>query len=325
MTNLHRRAALAAASICVCAGVATAQHGGTPGAAKPAAAQTAGAVSLTPKYQAGQELTFVQHTVRTDEMSLKGMGEQTTAFDATAVWKVKIADASETGVEIDLQMESIKATFDRNAKVDPALGNAGAQPPVKWDSTAPGADADKNNPIMQAFRPLVGLPLKVKLGADGNISTVTGSEGVKPGSGALVGIAYTMVAQDHVKARWGQILWIKDGRVPASVGQSWQDVDLLSAGSLGRNKITWTRTLKGVDKDEATVLLDGKYELVGADDKTPPTAHVSDASMTGDCRWDLKAGNCKSLEVHQKSTISGNAQGFETSKKSDVTVTTTRQ
>jgi hypothetical protein len=338
-------------------------------------------VDLTPKFKAGQTMTFKQHTVRTDSMTLgnvpkavkpaektadgkpspqadpgktdpatpdapksdpaktdpaknsssasvsaemkqpagnspsAGAGmSSTTTVDQTATYELRVKEASDKGATLELELKSVVASATL------------PQGKYTWDSSTPPDDKDAGNPILVALRPVVGAVLTIKLGAEGNITSVDGDSRVNLNvRGPLAPNVQALVGPDGIRLRWGAVLWIKDGRTPATVGQTWTNTDTMPNPAVGKFSYVTNNTLRSVKDGIADIGIAGDVKLGAMDDGKAPAGTVKDQSIKGSCKWDVAAGAVKTYEVEQKQTLDINAGGFAVSRTSEFTVTTTRQ
>jgi len=240
---------------------------------------------------------------------------QTLNVDQTAKYELRVIEASDTGASLELELKSIKAT------AEVASGK------FTWDSSAPLDDKDRNNAVLAAYRPIVGSITRIKIGPDGNFTSVQPDPGLNPQGirGPLASMIQQLVGADGVRLRWSAILWVKDGRQPATVGQTWTNTDEVVFPAVGRFIYTTNNTLKSVKADVADIQFTGDVKLTGAEAGKAPSGAVRDQHLAGSCTWDVAAGMVKSHTWDQKYTIDVDASGFHVSRASEFTVTTTRE
>lgn len=305
------------------------------------AALAADKVDLTPRYKEGQKVTFVQRTKRSDTMtvnasSLGGQettGEkpgaddekkkaleqmakgQTTTLDQTATYELRCTGATPESVNLELELKGVKAEMKT------------PRGEFAWDSSAPADDKDESNPAYQALKPALTAVLKITIGPDGNISKIEGDPRVNATpQGPMAASVQMLVNPDQVAARWGPILWVKDGREPAAVGGTWKDSSETTSRQMGAKfKYDSTMTLESVKGDEATVKVATDLKLEPLDGKSAPQAEVKDPKIGGTIVWDLKAGMAKSAVQTARTTLSVNAMNLPVARTSDVTVETVRK
>ncbi len=326
-------------------------------------AMGADGVDLAPKFKKDDKVTFVQHTVRTNTMSLGGVpkpaeakpegekpadkpGEKapggdkpadapnqdaakpagsaaqpssggmtsTDSVDQTATYELRVVEAGEKGVQLELELKAIKATA-----VVP-------QGQFNWDSAQPRDDSEVNNPIAMSYRPILNAVTKITVDASGNISNVTPDPRVNLNPrGPLAPMVQALVGPELVRVRFANVLSIKDGKEPAKVGDSWKNVDELSAAAVGRFVLTTNNTLKSVNGDMAMLDIAGDVALAPGADGKPAQGTLREQALKGKAEWDVKSGWMKSHTIEQKQVLELNAAGFAVTRSTNMTVTTTRQ
>lgn len=328
-------------------------------------------VDLAPRYTKGQKITFKQHTVRKDIMTLGSMPtpekaaegakpdapksdapktdapkadpakpeaakldaaksespkaeppkaasgpmSSTQTVDQTAIYELRVVDADDKGASMELELKSVAAAAEL------------PQGKYSWDSAPTADDKDAANPIMVAFRPIVGAVLKIKVGPDGNIVDVQQDARIAnmPG-GPLAPMAQQLVGSDGVRLRFGPVIWIKDGREAAIVGKPWTNSDEMFFKAVGKFTYETTNTVKSVKGDAAAIEIAGVVKLGGIEEGKPASGTLKEQMAKGSCMWDTKQGNCKSHVWEQKTVLELKVGGaFDVVRSSEFTVTTTRE
>ncbi len=247
------------------------------------------------------------------QRSSQGMSS-TTSIDQTAEYELRVISASDQGAELELELKAVKAT----ATIP--------QGDFSWDSAAPRDDSEIINPIAQAFRPIIGAVLKLTLNADGNIIGVQGDPRVNPNArGPLAPNIQALVGPDLVRVRWNSVFWVKDGRKPAAVGESWANTDELNAAAVGKYAFVTTSTLSGVKDGIANIAITGRIELTGTEPGKNPAGTLKDQMLKGSAEWDTATGTARKFVLEQRQTLDINAMGIPVTRTSDFVVTTTRK
>ena len=347
---------------------------GVPRAALAGAPAPDEKVDLTPKYTTGQKITFKQHTVRKDTMTLGNMPtpekapekpaegtkespkgdaskadpampnatkpdaskpepgkteagkteapkaapgpmSSTQTVDQTAIYELRVVEADDKGASMELELKSVVAKAEL------------PQGKFTWDSAPTPDEKDAANPILVAFRPIVGAVVKIKVGADGNILEVQQDSRIAtmPG-GPLAPMAQQLVGADGVRLRFGPVIWIKDGREPAAVGTPWTNSDEMFFKAVGKFTYESTNTIKSVKDGVAMIDIAGVVKLGGIEEGKPASGTLKDQSLKGACVWDTKAGLAKSHICEQKTVLDLKVGGaFDVVRTSEFTVTTTRE
>lgn len=244
-----------------------------------------------------------------------GPMSSTQTVDQTATYELRVIDADDKGASMELELKSVVAAAEL------------PQGKYTWDSAPTADEKDAANPIMVAFRPIVGAVLKIKVGSDGNILEVQQDSRIAnmPG-GPLAPMAQQLVGADGVRLRFGPVIWIKDGREPATVGTAWTNSDEMFFKAVGKFTYESTNTVKSVKDNAATIEIAGVVKLGGIEEGKPASGTLKDQSLKGSCVWDTKAGLAKSHICEQKTVLDLKVGGaFDVVRTSEFTVTTTRE
>jgi outer membrane biosynthesis protein TonB len=241
----------------------------------------------------------------------------TQTTDQTATYELRVLDADAKGATFELELKSVVATAELPAGK------------FTWDSAPTADDKDAANPILVAFRPIVGAVMKIAVGPDGNITKVEPDAQrypATPPGGPLAPMVQQLIGVDGVRLRFGPALWIKDGREPTAVGKTWTNSDEMIFRAVGKFTYESTNTLKSVKDDAAQIDISGVVKLGGTDDGKPAQGTLKEQSARGSCVWDVKAGLVKSHVWEQKTVLALKVGGaFDVVRTSEFTVTTTRQ
>lgn len=313
---MQRRTAVLAAGVMAllgCAGLAAAQEKGEAAAKVAPAGEK---VDLTPRYKAGQTIRLSQHTWRKDVTSFKSGDQAMTGdmvIDQTVHYLVRVEEVSEASTVIAMEITQI------------AMKAELPQGKFEWDSTSPPDDKDLSNPVVLAFKPLLGTVTRVLLGKDGRVVEVKPDSNLTaPPRGALQPFVTQVVGSDQVRMRWGSILWVHPGSEPVAVGGTWTTSDSLNATTIGAKFVfETTGTLKGAKDGLADIDLAGKITLLPLEKDKEPVGSMSEPRASGAVVWDTKAGFVKSHTWKQAYTLNVNAQGMPVVRSID-TVTETK-
>jgi hypothetical protein len=244
----------------------------------------------------------------------KTMMRQSWTIDQTAVYELRVIGASEAGATLELELKSIEASADLPA---------GKQ---TWKNDQPEDDKDQSNAVLQAYKPIVGGILKITMDGQGKVVDVAGDPRIRVEvGGTLAPMVQVMVGPDLVKARWGPTVWIKDGREAATVGQSWKNTEEVPNRALGNFVYETTNTLKSVKDGIAEIEITGDIKLVPKADGKSAQATLTEHSISGSAKWDVKAGMVKSVTTIEKTHLDVNAMGIPVARDLDSTTTITRE
>ncbi len=246
--------------------------------------------------------------------SEKTMMRQSWTIDQTAVYELRVVSASDSSTALELELKSMEASADL------------PQGKATWKNDQPEDDKDQSNPVLQAYKPIVGGIVKMTMDGQGKIVEVTGDPRIRlEVGGMLAPMVQVMVGPDLVKSRWGPAVWIKDGRDAATVGQTWTNTEEVPNRALGKFVYETKNTLKSVKDGMAEIAIAGDIKLVPLEGGKSAPATLSEHSIAGSAVWDVKAGMLKSYTTTEKTHLDVNAMGIPVARDLDSTTTITRE
>jgi len=256
--------------------------------AAPALAQE---VDLRPRFKTGAETKFAMVISGANEFKAEAMpgGGQSTKIDQEIDFTLKVKDVTSDGIA------TVDLTYDR------MVMKVGGMFEMTFDSTKP-TDQDAGNMLASALRPLIGSSLTMTVDRDGNISKVEGFDKLKLNPSAQQ-MAGTLATADGVKSTFGQVFSTRKSDGRASVGDTWTNVDSVSAGQMGTVKTSITHTLKSHTGGMAKVDITGDLAIEGG---MMPELKLTTSEVTGNYIWDTEVGMLKSIQTKQTSTMQGN-------------------
>jgi hypothetical protein len=240
--------------------------------------------------------------------------KQTWSIDQTATYEVRVSAADDKAYTLELELKGIVASA--------TLPNGKAA----WNSDQPADDKDTSNPLIMAYKPIIGNVSHLTMSTQGAITAVQPDPRInlRP-IGTLAPMIQLMCAPDMVKFRWGPILWPKDGREPATVGSSWKNVEEVPNAAIGRFVYTTTNTLKGVKDDLASIDFTGEIGLVPLENMKAAQGTITEQVLKGSTEFDTKFGMTKSQTWHEKTRLDVNAMGWPVKFEKEFDCTTTRE
>jgi hypothetical protein len=270
------------------------------------AAARAQQVDLSPKFVKGQETKF---TMETSSTSSTGVGKNaaetnTMKMEVRFALKVKEADP-EAGSTVDLVYERVKVATTLGTGIE------------EFDSDKP-ASADGSSELAPLMRPLVGMTLTLTLDPAGNITKVTGGEGLMPFSPAA-----NLGQAAGVKQLIGPVFSPKKSPGKVSVGETWENVDKLDTGMMGAFKMVTKHTLKSAAGGDARVSFTGTIEPAS---ESPGVGgiEIKNSRYDGEYVWDLEAGMLRTMTSKMSLRFEGDVGGEAVSATSEGETKVTR-
>lgn len=257
-------------------------------------------VDLRPRFEKGQEHRFVMELDSTTDLTARGAGAESGKQSMKQEFGLlfRVVDATpEAGATAEVVFETIKAT------IDSPLGKE------TFDSTKPAAQ-DGQSMLAPVLRQAVGTKLTLTFDADGNITSVTGGEGLA--------LAASLGQGAGPKDLLGGIFTVKKGGGRARVGETWTNEDTIATSPAGGLKMVTEHTLKSAARGEAVVAFRGRVEPATEGDAGP--VKVTDAHHEGRYVWDTRDGMLRSLDSQMSVTMDVAAPGMDAATTSRTTM-----
>jgi len=283
--------------------------------AQPEVGAKGAVVDLRPKLRKGQEVPFKMTVAieRNQSMPDADGSRKTTKTRTTQEigLRFKVIETSpEAGSTLDLRYDSIKLDLTSPA------GD------ISFDSTRP-ASGDAATPGADFLRPIVGLTLRIQMDKDGNITSVGGGDSLEGSPAASLASQFT--GTDVVKGMFGPIFTMAKGRGEATVGDSWQNVDVMET-PMGAMRLTTTNTLKSFNGKDATIDIKGSATLDPAGASSPAaTVAIKESTIDGTAVWSVKDGMLKSMTTEQRLLTEQSLGGTTGASADTMKVTVTRR
>ncbi len=264
-----------------------------------ASAQTK--VNLRPKWEKGAMHRFRMDLASTNSLSLTGDGApagegvEQHVLNQDVRFTLKVVDAPpEADATVELTYESFKVSMDSpmgKGEFDSTKGGGkgGAKP-------KDGGEVLDGGSITDLYKPLVGTKLTLVIDPEGNIKSVRGGETLTRAE-----MTAPLTQQGEMARLFGPIFSPTKGGGLVSVGESWENVDLIDSGLIGRFKMTTKHTVRSATQHEAVVAIDGRIET---DSEAAPGAYaVRDGTYAGTYAWGLPEGMLRRMETSKSFRI----------------------
>lgn len=268
-----------------------------------------GQVDLRAKFREGTKVGFKMVMENKNDLpgGDPGKPEQVVKQEIGLTLRVKSVSA-DGAATLELVYDSLK--FDMQSD---ALD-------VSFDSTKP---ADKQDPMADLLKSIVGTTLTLQSDPGGNITSVgsAGGAGGMPGLPSEVSQQFT--GADVIKNFFGPITTLQKGSGRVSVGESWTSEDSI-AGGLGNFRIRNTYTLRSHHAPNANVDMNGTMSLDGS--STGPV-DLREGSVKGHYVWNTEEGMLRSMEMTMRTVVNTKLSGENNpaESRSESTVSITRK
>jgi hypothetical protein len=170
---------------------------------------------------------------------------------------------------------------------------------------------------------MIGDALTLTIDPRGNITNISGGEGLMS-IFSLAGGAGGASGTGGLKQLFGPMFSIKSNPGPVSVGQTWEHIDIVDTGPLGKLRLVTKHTLKSAAGKEAKIDFSGTVAPDSEGDPGAAPFRVTKASHSGRYAWDLRAGSLKQMDSSLNTTLEGEVAGGHVTSSSDSTLKITR-
>ncbi|MFM9995190.1 MAG: DUF6263 family protein [Phycisphaerales bacterium] len=278
-----------------------------------AACASAQNVDLRPRWEKGAEHRFrieSSNTMGKPPARSSGPGNrgrdegdapaQSVKQDMEIVFRV-IDAVPEKDAIVELAFDRVKVAVDAAGEKD------------EYDSTKPGQGGGG---AAGAFKSLAGLKLTLTIDPNGNITSVkpAGGAGATPSDPMVAGLT----GADAMKDLIGPIFTLKKGGGIVRAGQSWENVDEINSGLIGKVRVSTKHTVRSANARDATVAIDGR---VDADSESPAgLVQIRDGKFTGSYSWGVKEGMLRSMENRMSFTVQIGSGGDDLGLLGDMAV-----
>jgi hypothetical protein len=207
------------------------------------------------------------------------------------------------------------------APAKPGLpGTPAPTPPSRADAP----DPDMSDLLAQIVGPMVGQTVTVKVDPAGNVTSVSGGEGLGGGLPGLGGAGGSMMPAPSSVANW-LVGGVSGTKGQARVGESWTDSSSLAGTPIGGFRMTTTSTLQSANGGVASVRFTGHLE--GASENGGPLGPVQmkDSGYSGTYQWDTRAGALRELTSDLNVAMDASLAGTAAEMRSRTRMKVTRQ
>jgi hypothetical protein len=264
------------------------------------AAQT-GQIDLRPRFEPGQQIRYTLELNNTQSVVPKPVASPAAPRPRPGSPGTPSPEpATRSQVELGLLLRVRDVNQEREATVDIVLETIrmkidGPDLTAEFDSTAkrPGQD----DMVHMMLSSIVGTTMTATIDRTGNIRRITGGEQLTAlGQVGMPGVGGGGGGGGGAGGLFGPIFSPKSGPGLVRVGESWENVDVIDSGLLGRFHMTTRHTLQRMQGSDAIVEVRGQYRK---DSETGGSsfAAIKDSSYSGNYTWDTQSGSLKQMNT----------------------------
>ncbi len=262
-------------------------------------------VDLRPKWQTGQTHRFRMELSSSHAVNHSGdkEPEEMRSIKEDIRFSLRVIDGhAESDSTVEMVFDEIKVsmdsgpgkdTFDSTQKTPP-----GRRPKTK-DRGAGGAGGggEEAGVLADAFKPLVGSKLTLVIDTAGSIKSVSGGETLIPSE-----LTANLTQKDQMSRLFGPVFSPRKGDGLASVGESWENEDVIESPLIGRLRMkTRHKVLSSKADREAIVGIDGTIATDSEGGESPYT--IREGEYKGSYAWGVAEGMLRRMETSQKYSV----------------------
>lgn len=269
---------------------------GSKTAAAAGAAKQADSVSLRAKWAKGDVAKFDVVMESRRKSGVEGRDESVQSQRLLQELHVtrRVLDANEQGATLSIVYDRVQMNIFADRSI------------LKFDSAAPAAE-DAGNELAAMVRPVVGLPITVKIDAAGNVLSIEGNEEPAPKTDQdlqRASMARSLIGDEIFSRVLAPLYGLPHAPERGAPGDAWTSEEVNDRPPLGVLTLDAKHTLGSVADGAATVTTTGTVKLTRAVGNMAVKADLTGQEIKGTALWDTIAGSIRSFDSEQKIVIS---------------------
>jgi hypothetical protein len=276
-------------------------------------AQTQPAASTTDlrcKLAPGQEVRYEWRQQMLDSMSMGGGQPADRENSYVATLLVRMTDEGDSR-EAELTFESLKVHVKTLSTV------------MDFDSSS-APEQDGGNALAPAYRPIVGVKLKLKLDENGNIVNVAGGESLLQTTVQTARVRAQIIDKDIVQRKFGPLFSTGKSAERVAAGETWSTTEIVPLSSSIKVTVPNKHTLTEIKGDDALIKIEGI-----ADENQPSTekgaAQAKSVQNSGETTWDARSGQLREHSLKQKIVLKIERNGIMVRTDAEVNTSLKRE
>lgn len=292
---------------------------------------TGGAVSLRPRFVAGETIRYVmtvntdQANTSTDEPDLASQQQ----MEQTMELAMHVVESSAQGATLEISVERARMSVKNDTAMAAADSAAtGLQPTRPGTPTPPRQETADDRALRGDLEILVkqmaSEKMSVVVDGTGKITSMTGGDRLAGGGSAsqlLSGSGAGGVPMPNPMSG-NTLQWLvqgANGQPPEiRLGQTWTNTDNLGRTPLGNFSMRTKHTVRSIRSNTAEIKFDGSIETTQASNQSPSegAAQISDSAYSGSYTWDAAKGQLSRMDGRLEAKITMSLMGARVESKS---------
>jgi hypothetical protein len=190
---------------------------------------------------------------------------------------LRVPEAPSPDCDVELVYESMKTIVKSQSGV------------MEFDSSTP-IEKDGENPMAAGYRPLIGLALKVKLDAAGNIMKLTGGESLLQGPPRNRQPRELFLEKDSVQRTFGTLFSSGRNDAQAPLAARWTSTDKYAFSQRAVVHLSNTHTLRAIAPETATIQIHGTVQPQPEGTPTAAAIQKQEGESNGQVIWNTNVG-----------------------------------
>lgn len=244
---------------------------------------------LSPVWKAGEETVFTYTSDATTKNAIpaaRALNEQRTRQEMRI--RQRVVQTGEQGTTLELVFERIKAVITQGRMF------------MLYDSDK--HDPERSNVLEDAIRPMIGVPIRVELGADNAVKSVSGFPEPRIVDG---NVRPLIVDEELVRHSLAPLYGLRRPAERVRAGEGWTDEEQLPGGTNNLLHIRHRRTVDAADTDRAQISSTATADLRPVE----PGKHSKLLLVGFDCttkyEWDVKQSRLGWMVLEQRTETHG--------------------
>ena len=263
-------------------------------------------VDLAPRWKAGDEAIFyyTSDATRSDAIpAMKASQEQRTRQEMTI--RRKVIETGPDGTTLELVFERIKAVVTQGRMF------------MLYDSAKP-PDPDRSNVLEDGIKPMIGIPMKVKLSPTNVVTEISGF----PQPRTVDGNVRPLVVDDElIRNSLAALYGMQKQPTTAKIGDKWTVEEELPGEPGTVLAMRHRRTLEGTDGTTADIATQVNGEIKVVKPGTTPKRLMAGFECSSTHHWDLAKCRLGWMVLDQRTEMHGEIRQARSEHVSTIRIT----
>lgn len=277
--------------------------------ASPALAKAAPGLRFAPEVGVEQRYEFKSRHL----IAMEGSGMPRREQRASVTMDMRVVPKSSDDAGAVLEVSLIAYAF---------TNEVGGQP-IEWDSRKAPTD-ELSKQFEAQFRPLMGVPVTVRVDAMGKVTEVSGTDALPPGPAARK-MTVELFSVSGMQRKLGLALGTRAPEKDAKVGLTWESKDTFEMPGMGNVPAQTAHSVERIEESTAHIAVKSDCKIPAPPKGANDSISISDAVFDGVQQWDLEAGLLDRYDGSQGGIVAMRRAGQEMKQEFSLQITLIRK